>query len=227
MIIKIENLKKVYGKGSGSFTALDDISYIINEGEFVCIMGESGSGKSTLLNLMAGFDNATSGKVYCGDTVITELSENDRSLFRQENISFIFQSFCLLNDLSALENVMMPLLIKGESEKKCREKAKNVLKSLGLDGKFDNKPEELSGGQQQRVAIARALITDTDVIMADEPTGKLDSKNAVEVLNILKEINNKYHKTIIMVTHSADASKYADKLVYIRDGKIVDTGGIK
>lgn len=224
MIIKIQNLKKVYGKGEGAFTALDGVNCVINEGEFVCIMGESGSGKSTLLNLMAGFDNATSGKVYCDETIITELSENDRAIFRQDNISFIFQSFCLLNDLSALENVMMPLLIKGESEKKSKEKAKDVLKSLGLDGKFNNKPEELSGGQQQRVAIARALVSDTDVILADEPTGKLDSKNAIEVLNILKQINKEYNKTIIMVTHSADASKYTDRIIYIKDGKIVDRG---
>lgn len=224
MMIKIQNLKKVYGKGEGAFTALDDVNCVINEGEFVCIMGESGSGKSTLLNLMAGFDNATSGKVYCDETIITELSENDRAIFRQDNISFIFQSFCLLNDLSALENVMMPLLIKGESEKKSKEKAKEVLKSLGLDGKFNNKPEELSGGQQQRVAIARALVSDTDVILADEPTGKLDSKNAIEVLNILKQINKEYNKTIIMVTHSADASKYTDRIIYIKDGKIVDRG---
>lgn len=224
MDIIVENVKKVYGKGNNIFSALNGISCHIKSGEFVCIMGESGSGKSTLLNLMAGFDNATSGKISIGDTVITQLSESDRAKFRRDNIGFIFQSFCLLNDLSALENVMMPLLIKGINEKQAKQMAVNALQSLELGEKLNNKPEELSGGQQQRVAIARAIVTDVDTIMADEPTGKLDSRNAKEVLEILKDINIKNKKTIIMVTHSVNASRYANRVIYIKDGKIESNG---
>lgn len=222
MDITVEHLCMTYGKGENAFTALEDINCNIKLGEFVCIMGESGSGKSTLLNLIAGFDNATSGRVMCGNTNIIALSEDERAKFRQDNISFIFQSFCLLNDLSALENVMMPLLIKGYSEKKSRERAIELIESLDLGTKLNNKPEELSGGQQQRIAIARAIISEGEIILADEPTGKLDSKNAHEVLNILKKVNKECKKTIIMVTHSAYASKFADRIIYLKDGKLIN-----
>ena len=224
MDIKVDCVSKIYGNKNNKYVALDNVSCHIKSGEFLCIMGESGSGKSTLLNLMAGFDNPSSGKIFLGNTVISNLSENERAIFRQKHLGFIFQSFCLLNDLSALENVLMPLLILGENEKKSREKAKKILEELDLGTKLNNKPEELSGGQQQRVAIARALVSDVELIMADEPTGKLDSKNATEVLNILKNINQKYNKTIIMVTHSKTASVFADKIIYIKDGKIADIG---
>lgn len=229
MEIRIENLCKTYGKGGNEFKALKNINGIIKSSEFVCIMGESGSGKSTLLNLMAGFDNPTSGKVVCGDTTITELSEDERAKFRRDSISFIFQSFCLINDLTALENVMLPLLLKGDSEKKSKEKAVEILNTLELGNKLNNKPEELSGGQQQRVAIARAIVSDAEIIMADEPTGKLDSRNAEEVLSLLKKINQKYKKTVIMVTHSVHASDFAERIIYIKDGetKSIDGGAVQ
>lgn len=220
MIVKVRELKKKYGKENNEFEALKGIELSINEGEFISIMGESGSGKSTLLNIIAGFDSATSGSVLYDNTDITKLSENDKAKFRQGNIGFVFQSFCLLSDLSALENVMMPMLMRGISKKEAKEKAVELLKLVKLGNKLNNMPEELSGGQQQRVAIVRALATDPPIILADEPTGKLDSENAREILELLFKINKQYNKTIVMVTHSQKATKYSDKIVFIKDGKI-------
>lgn len=229
MILKVFDLHKSYFNGKSQYEALKGISFGVESGEFVSIMGPSGSGKSTLLNLLAGFDKPTSGQVIIKDTDLSDMSESEKALFRRNNIGFVFQSFCLLSDLSALENVMMPLLVCGRSFKEAKEEAFKYLELVGLMDKAKNKPEELSGGQQQRAAIARALITKPPILLADEPTGNLDSKNGEEILKLLKDINEKNGQTIIIVTHSEEAAEYTKKRITLKDGQInsssVSAGG--
>lgn len=220
MVLNIEKLYKTYTTGKNEFQALRGVDLKVDKGEFISIMGPSGSGKSTLLNIIAGFDNATSGNVIIDGENITKFSENSRAKLRRRKIGFVFQSFCLLTDLTALENVMMPLLIAGHSKSKSKELALKYLDYVNLREKSNNRPEEMSGGQQQRVAIARALVTNPSILLADEPTGNLDSKNGEDILNLLKTINKKYGNTIIMVTHSEEAALFADRKIYLKDGLI-------
>jgi putative ABC transport system ATP-binding protein len=220
MIINIKNLGKIYKNGDIEVEALKNVNMSIDKGEFVSIMGPSGSGKSTLLNLVAGFDKPTSGTIAINGTDISSLSESDKASFRRKNIGFVFQSFCLLSDLSALENVMMPLLVCGAKYRVAREEALKCLETVGLADKASNKPEELSGGQQQRVAIARAVVTRPPVILADEPTGNLDSKNGESILALLAGLNRENGQTIIMVTHSEQAAEYSHRKIYFKDGLI-------
>lgn len=220
MILKISNIFKSFNNGKNEFQALKGIDLEVEKGEFIAIMGPSGSGKSTLLNIIAGFDNATSGDVTMAGEKITELSENSRARLRRKNIGFVFQSFCLFSDLTALENVMMPLLIEGQRKSKAKESSLKYLEYVNLADKSSNSPEEMSGGQQQRVAIARALVSNPAIILADEPTGNLDSKSGEDILTLLKNINQNKGNTIIMVTHSEEAASYAQRRIYLKDGSI-------
>lgn len=218
-ILSVKNLNKNYG--NGALTVLCNICFTVNRGEFIVIHGESGSGKSTLLQLLAGFDKAQSGEIWVENTNLCRLTESQRARFRRDHIGFVFQQFHLLPELTALENVMMPLLIKKEKVKKAREQAEKYLCYVGLKDRMNHTPERLSGGQNQRVAIARALICNSKIIFADEPTGNLDSKNRSEVLELLQKVNRDRNTTIMMVTHSAEERRIASRVIELRDGVII------
>ncbi|CAB1245701.1 Lipoprotein-releasing system ATP-binding protein LolD [Ruminococcaceae bacterium BL-4] len=218
-ILSVSDLSKNYANGKE--TVLKDISLAVKQGEFIVIHGESGSGKSTLLHLLAGFDRADSGEILYGQTDICKMNESERARFRRDNIGFVFQQFHLLPELTALENVMMPLLIRKEKVGNAREKAEQFLFYVGLEDRMDHTPEQLSGGQNQRVAIARALIGNAAMIFADEPTGNLDSKNRGEILDLLKKINREKATAIMMVTHSIEERGIADRVIELKDGVIV------
>lgn len=218
-ILSVKSLNKNYAKGRVSI--LKDVSFSVKQGEFIVIHGESGSGKSTLLHLLAGFDRADSGSIILDKTDICKLNESQKARFRRDHIGFIFQQFHLLPELTALENVMMPLLIQKENVKKAREQAGKYLFYVGLEDRMNHTPERLSGGQNQRVAIARALIGHSSVLFADEPTGNLDSKNRTEILELLKKINREHGATIMMVTHSVEERSIADRVIELKDGVIL------
>lgn len=214
------HVTKSYGSGEAQINALDDVSVEFNVGEFTAIMGPSGSGKSTLMHCIAGLDKVNSGEVWLGDTDITRMSEKKLTLIRREKIGFIFQSFNLLPTLNAKENIELPMtLSKKKTDKSWFDK---VVETVGLKDRLTHKPSELSGGQQQRVAVARALASNPEVIFADEPTGNLDSKAGSEVLKFMRNAVDEHNQTIVMVTHDANAAAYADRIVFLSDGKIVD-----
>ncbi|CEP45489.1 ABC transporter ATP-binding protein [[Clostridium] sordellii] len=214
-ILKINNLNKIYGKGETEVKALNNINLEINKGEFVVIVGKSGSGKSTLLHIMSGLETPTSGDVIIDDVIISSLDEKQRSFLRREKIGLIFQSYNLIPVLTVEENIKLPTInTKNKNEKYIYE----LMELLGLNDRKDHLPNQLSGGQQQRVAIARALVNKPSIIFADEPTGNLDTKTELEVLNLLKESQKKYNQTIIMITHNMNITKYADKIIEIEDG---------
>lgn len=218
-ILKVSSLSKSYS--GGKIPVLNNIGFSVKKGEFIIVHGESGSGKSTLLHLLAGLENADQGKIELAGTDICKLSESGRAMFRRKNVGFVFQQFHLLPELTALENVMMPLLIQKAPIKKAREQAEQQLFYVGLEGRRDHTPEQLSGGQNQRVAVARALVTAPAVIFADEPTGNLDSKNRTEVLGLLQQINREQGTTLLMVTHSARERSIADLVIELKDGVII------
>jgi ABC-type antimicrobial peptide transport system, ATPase component len=218
-LIKVNNLSKSFE--GGKLLLFKDINLCINSGEFIVIHGESGSGKSTLLHLLAGFDSAETGEIVIDNTNICKMNETEKARFRQNHIGFIFQQFRLLPELTALENVMMPLLIKKVKEKAAREKAEEYLSYVGLEERLKHTPQQMSGGQNQRVAIARALVSDVKLILADEPTGNLDSKNRAEILELIKKINKEKEATIMMVTHSLEERKIADRIIELKDGAIL------
>lgn len=218
-LIKIENVIKTYTIGDTTFNALDGVSLNIYEKDFVSIVGPSGSGKSTFMNMLGCLDVPTSGKYYINNIDVSKMSEDELAKLRNKTIGFIFQGFNLLNKLTAYENVELPLIYQGISAGKRREMVINALKRVGLDNRMNHKPNELSGGQQQRVAIARALSAKPPIILADEPTGNLDSKSGSEVLKMLNELNEE-GKTIILITHDNDVAKKAQRIVRIADGKI-------
>lgn len=217
-IIKISNIDKVYKMGSGTFKALDSVSLSIYKGEYVAIVGPSGAGKSTLMNIIGCLDTATSGE-YILDSLNTKCSDNKLAEIRNKKIGFIFQNYNLLPKLSILENVELPLLYLGYPSNKIREKAKEAIEKVGLSSHIKHKPSELSGGQMQRVAIARALVTEPQIILADEPTGALDSKTGKEVLRMLSDLNNEGN-TIIMITHDKEIAANAKRIITVRDGRI-------
>ncbi|WP_050608481.1 ABC transporter ATP-binding protein [Clostridium niameyense] len=200
---------------------LKNISLNINEGDFVALIGESGSGKSTLLNIMGGLMPPSSGEVTIANEKVTGLCENELALFRRRHMGFVFQSYNLIPQLTALENVELPLIFSGINKKERKDKALKMLEKVGLVERVYHKPSELSGGQQQRVSIARALVNNPKIILADEPTGNLDSKNGLEVLEMLKNLNETTNQTFVIVTHSSKVCEYATKIVKIADGQIV------
>lgn len=218
-MINIKNISKIYNIGSEKLTVLDDVSLNIEKGEFVAIVGASGSGKSTLMNMMGGLDRPSIGEVIIEGEDISKFKDKKMSKFRNEKIGFVFQSFNLEPTLTALENVMMPLMIAGVSDKEMKEKAKSVLEFLGMGDRMKHKPTELSGGQRQRVSIARALVNDPKIILADEPTGNLDSKSGAAAMEMLTNFKKKGY-TIVMVTHNMEEAIYADRVIKIKDGKV-------
>lgn len=221
-ILYTESLSKHYGKGESLVKALDDVNLEINEGEFVAIIGKSGSGKSTLLHMLGGLDIPTSGKVYIDNKNIFTLKEEELAVFRRRKIGFIFQSYNLIPSLNVWENVVLPIGLDGRTVDE--NFIRDLLKSLGLENKHDVLPNTLSGGQQQRVAIARALATRPAIILADEPTGNLDSKTSDEVMSILKSMSKKYSQTLVMITHDDSIAQMADRVIFIEDGKVSKVG---
>jgi putative ABC transport system ATP-binding protein len=219
IILKAVNLKKYYDKDVNIVKALDGVDVEIKKGEFVSIVGTSGSGKSTLLHMLGGLDRATDGKVYVDDKDIFSMTDDQLTVFRRRNIGFVFQNYNLVPILNVYENIVLPIELDGNKIDK--NHVDNIIKTLGLTEKINNLPNNLSGGQQQRVAIARALATKPAIILADEPTGNLDSKTSQEVLGLLKITSEKFNQTIVMITHNEEIAQLADKTIRIEDGQIV------
>ncbi len=220
MLLEISELKKTYTQGNQTIEALKGVSLTIDRGEFVAIMGPSGSGKSTLLHLIGGLDRATSGKVLINQQNLTLLSDPELSRFRRLKLGFIFQFFNLLPTLTALENTALPLLLDDQKLSQVEPRAKALLEQLGLKGRLDHTPDQLSGGEMQRVAIARALVSDPLLILADEPTGNLDSKTGLAILELLSKMVRDQGHTVIMVTHDPKAAEHGTRLIKIRDGAV-------
>ena len=235
-IIQVQNVKKIYRMGTERIHAVDDVSFEILKGEFCCLLGTSGSGKSTLLNLMAGIEKTTNGTILIKGKKIHNMSENNLARFRQKYLGFVFQSYNLMSSMTALENVEFPLVFKRVKVKKRKEMAKKMLVEVGLESRLSHKPKEMSGGQQQRVGIARAFVAKPEIVFADEPTGNLDTKTAMEVMKLIKKIARDNNQTIVMVTHDRRLAEFADRIIHILDGKIqsievatdiTDTNGIE
>jgi len=218
-LIELRNVSKVYGKGDNLVYALRKINLKIKKGEFVLFFGPSGSGKSTLMHIIGCLDRPTEGKVILKGRDVSKLSSDELARIRNKTIGFVFQTFNLINTLNVLENVSLPLIFRGVSGEERIKKARKYVEMVGLKGREKHKPLELSGGQQQRVAIARALITNPEIILADEPTGNLDSKTGKKIMDILKEINEN-GKTVIVVTHDISLIEYGSRIIYLKDGRI-------
>ena len=222
-ILKVQNLCKTYGKNENIVKALIDVSFTMQKGEFAVVVGESGSGKSTLLNCIGGIDNPTSGKVYLNNIDIFSMKENQLTLFRRRNIGFVFQSFHLIPELNVEQNIIFPLLL--DYRKPNKKDIDEILEVLGLSDRRTHLPNQLSGGQQQRVAIGRTLITKPSLILADEPTGNLDSKSSYDVMGLLTKASRYYKQTILMITHNINLTSSADRVFQVSDGVLTDLGG--
>lgn len=218
-IVKVEHLIKTYGEGDTQVRAVDDVSFSVEKGEFLCIIGASGSGKSTLMHLMGGVDRPTSGSVYIDGEDIFKLNDDTLAVFRRRQIGIIYQFYNLLPVLTAYENITLPMDLDGQ--KISKDRVRVVIEQLGLSGRENHLPNQLSGGQQQRVAIGRAIINNPAVILADELTGNLDKKASDEIIGLLKETNKKHGQTIIMITHDLEIAKQADRVLTMRDGKLI------
>ena len=218
-ILRVDNLKKVYGKGENAVHALDGVSFSVEQGEFVAIIGPSGSGKSTLLHILGAVDVPTSGKVIMGGKDVFAQNEEALAIFRSRQVGLIYQFYNLIPVLNVTENITLPVLLDGR--KVNEQRLQEMISLLGLDGREKHLPNQLSGGQQQRVSIGRALMNAPAVVLADEPTGNLDSKNSQEIMNLLRESNEKFHQTLIMITHDENIALQADRIIAIEDGKIV------
>lgn len=218
-ILKIENLSKIYGKGENQVKAVDNISFSVEQGEFVAIIGPSGSGKSTLLHILGGVDRPTSGKVYMSGQDVYAQNEDQLAIFRRRQVGLIYQFYNLIPVLNVVENMTLPVLMDGSKVNK--DRLNELLVTLNLKDRQDNLPNQLSGGQQQRVSIGRALMNAPAVVLADEPTGNLDSKNSQEIVQLLKYSNKKYNQTLIIITHDESIALQADRVIAIEDGRIV------
>lgn len=217
-LLRVEHLSKIYGQGQNQVKALDDVSLSVSKGEFVAIVGASGSGKSTLLHLIGGVDRPTSGKVYVNDTDIFSMNDDELAIFRRRQVGIIYQFYNLIAILNVQENIEIPLELDGRKADK--KEMDEMLERLGLTHRRTHLPNELSGGQQQRTSIGRALITRPALVLADEPTGNLDTKSSSEIMNLLKRSNHELDQTIIMITHNMELAKAADRIIMIEDGKI-------
>lgn len=223
-LLEIKSISKIYGKGNNAVHALKDVSFSVDKGEYIAIVGESGSGKSTLLNIIGAIDIPTDGKVIINNKDLFTMTDSELTVFRRRNIGFVFQGFNLIPELTVEQNIIFPVLL--DYKKPDRKYLGELLNILGLQERKNHLPSELSGGQQQRVAIGRALITRPSLILADEPTGNLDSKNSSEVISLLKESSKKYEQTIIMITHSRSIAQAADRVLRVSDGILVDQGSV-
>jgi len=221
-IIQTENLTKIYGKGSTAVTALDHVNLQVKQGEFVAVMGPSGCGKSTLLHLLGGLDQPSEGQVLIEGTPLAEMSDDHLTELRRRKIGFIFQFFNLIPVLNAAENAALPITLDGVKQADARARASEWLERFGLSDRMNNRPDQLSGGQQQRVAVARALVAGPALILADEPTGNLDTRAGDEIANLLRDVSKKYNRTVIMVTHDPRIAAYADRIIFLKDGKVID-----
>jgi putative ABC transport system ATP-binding protein len=221
-MIRCTDVCKLYQQGDNQITALAGVTLEIPQGAFAAVMGQSGSGKSTLLHLIGGLDRPTSGELLVDDRLIGQMSDDQVTLFRRRRVGFVFQFFNLLPTLSAAENVALPFVLDGRSKNEADERAAALLAKVGLQRRQQHLPEELSGGEIQRVAIARALAFNPPILLADEPTGNLDSKNGLAILDLLRQVNRQDGCTIVMVTHSDEAAAYADRKIYLRDGRVED-----
>ncbi|MEK9143451.1 MAG: ABC transporter ATP-binding protein [Patescibacteria group bacterium] len=220
-VLRVSHIAKEYRMDGLTFTALHDASFVITQGEFVAIMGPSGSGKSTLMHIIGGLDRPSKGNVYISGVDISRAKDRDLARIRNTSIGFVFQQFNLLRKTSAIANVELPLVYRGTSLRERHERAKSILEEVGLGDKLINLPSQLSGGQQQRVAIARALITDPQILLADEPTGNLDSKSGADILSLFDELHNK-GRTIVLVTHETEVARHARRILRIADGRIIE-----
>ncbi len=221
-VLLAENLTKEYRLGKHVVQALDGVNFVVEEGEFVAIMGPSGSGKSTLLHLIGGLDKPTAGDITLAGKKLGLLSDKNLTLLRRRNVGFVFQFFNLLPTLSAEENIILPVLIDGQSTRKYKERLDSLFELVGLVDRRRHKPEQLSGGEQQRVALARALITEPAIVLADEPTGNLDTKTGSTIMDLLRRSCDELGQTVIIVTHDPRAASYADRIVFLRDGQVVN-----
>ena len=222
-ILKVENLSKVYGTGEARVEALKQVSFSMERGEFGAVVGVSGSGKSTLLNCIGGLDEADKGKVFLSGRDLSAMGENERTIFRRQNIGFIFQSFHLIPELDVEQNIIFPLLL--DYKKPEQERVDEILEVLGLENRRRHLPAQLSGGQQQRVAIGRALITHPALVLADEPTGNLDSQSSQDVMDLLCKASRHYQQTVLMITHNMKLTASADRVFRVTDGELKELGG--
>ncbi len=224
-ILRVENLYKTYGKEEAQVNALRGVSFTVEKGEFAAVVGESGSGKSTLLNCIGALDNPTSGKIYLDGEDLFSMKEQKRTIFRRRNIGFVFQSFQLVPELTVEQNIIFPLLL--DYQKPDESAVNDILEVLGLTERRRHLPSQLSGGQQQRVAIGRALITRPMLILADEPTGNLDTKNSQDVMDLLTKASRRYQQTILMITHNVNLTSGVDRVFSVTDGILTDLGGVR
>ena len=224
-LLRVENLSKTYGKGEAAVRALRDVSFSMERGEFAVVVGESGSGKSTLLNCIGGLDAPTGGKVYLDGEDLFSMSENKRTIFRRQNIGFIFQSFHLIEELDVEQNIIFPLLLDYRKPKKGQ--VEELLELLGLTERRHHLPGQLSGGQQQRVAIGRALVMRPMLVLADEPTGNLDSRSSRDVMDLLCKASRHYQQTVLMITHNMNLTASVDRVMKVSDGVLTEMGGVR